>query len=243
MVLIPFALVAGLLLGMLRRGKPENLLGFRPSVWLLGIMGLATLLVGEFASLERSAAIALFIVGSIVLLFFMANNTRFKGSITIALGLFLNLLVAVANGHVPVRYEALVGAGEVSDATEPADVNLTGLREMEDAETRLSLLGEVIPLEVLNAAVSFGDLIMAAGATVFGMHLLLARRRRGIPVDELLGPEVFTTSQPEVDLRMTNDVVPDIDLRPSDPKLVPAASDKAQVIGPDDSNFDRPRRT
>jgi hypothetical protein len=242
MVLIPFALAAGLLLGLLRGGKPENLLGFGPSLWPLGIIGLTTLLVGEFGSLERSAAIALFIGGSIVLLFFLAKNTRFKGSIIIALGLALNVLAAVANGHVPVRYDALVSAGEVSGATQATDVSLTGLREMEDAETRLSLLGEVVPLEILNAAVSFGDLILAAGVTVFAMHLLLARRRRGIDVDDLLGPEVFIAPTPDVDLRMTREIEPEIDLRPAEPKLVPAASDEAQVLGPDESNFNRPTR-
>lgn len=234
MVLIPFALAAGLVLGLARRGKLENLLGFAPALWLLGLVGITALVLGEYGSLERSYSVGAFIVGSLLLIFTLFKNTRFKGAITIGIGLLANLLAVVSNGHVPVRYDALVGAGEVGQST-PADaVPLTGLREMEDSETRLSLLGEVVPVEVLNAAVSFGDLIMAAGVAIFAMHLLLARRRRGIDVDDLLGDQIIDVAalEHELDLRVAPAAEPRIDLRPTEPKLVPAASEKAQVYGP-----------
>ncbi len=239
MVLIPFALAAGLFIGLLRRGKLENLLGFAPAFWLAGIVGLAALLVGEYGSLDRTYAVGTFIAGGLILIFTLFKNTRFKGAITIGLGLALNMLAVVANGHVPVRYDALVNSGEVSPTRRIDSVSLTGLREMETAETRLSILGEVVPVEILNAAISFGDLIIAAGVGVFAMHLLLARRRRGIDVDELLGDErVYFPSppvptppiEPELDLRVSPAAEPDIDLRPTEPKLIPAASDKAQVF-------------
>lgn len=234
MVLIPFAVAAGLVLGLARRGKLENLLGFAPALWPLGLVSIAGLVLGEFGSLDRSYAVGAFIVGTLGLVFTLSKNTRFKGVITIAIGLLANLLAVIGNGHVPVRYDALVGAGEVDQATPAESVVLTGLREMEDAETRLSLLGEVVPVEVLNAAVSFGDLIMAAGVVIFAMHLLLARRRRGIDVDELLSDQAIDVAplEPELDLRVAPAAEPQIDLRPSEPKLVPAASEKAQVFGP-----------
>lgn len=238
MVLIPFALAAGLVLGLLRRGQPENLLGFKPSMWLLGLGGMVALLFGEYGSLPRDGAVGLVIVGSLSLLFFLAKNSRFTGTITLAIGLGLNLLVVVANGHVPVRYDALVAAGEIKTPSAPEAVLLTGLRELEVTDTRLDLLGDVVPIGILKAVVSFGDLILAAGAVVFAMHLLIARRRRGIDLDDLLGPEVFEQDS-ALDLRMSPGHESEIDLRPTGPKLVPAASEKAQVIGPGEPSVNR----
>ena len=239
MVLVPFAVAAGLVLGLIRRGKLENLLGFKPSLWAAMISGIAMLLIGEYGTLDRGPATALLIVGSVALIFGLAKNTRFAGAITIAVGLAGNLLAVVANGHVPVRIDALLDSGEINDASRAA-ASLTGLRELETPETRLSFLGEIVPVEILEAAVSFGDLILTAGVAVFCMHMLLARRRRGIDVEDLLGPATLVMSEPELDLRTPSEVDAPIDLRPVAPKLVPAASDKARVFGPDESDFQPP---
>jgi hypothetical protein len=239
MVLVPFAVAIGLFIGLLRRGKLENLLGLKPSLWALTGGGVVMLLIGEYGTLDRAPATALFIVGSVTLIFCLAKNTRFTGAITIEVGLAANLLALVANGHVPVRLDALTKSGEVTDPSR-AEASLTGLRELENSETRLSFLGEIVPVEVLEAAVSFGDLILTAGVAVFSMHILLARRRRGIDVEDLLGPATLVTHEPELDLRTPIESDAPIDLRPAAPKLVPAASDKARVFGPDESDFQPP---
>jgi hypothetical protein len=111
---------------------------------------------------------------------------------------------------------------------------------LETSETRLALLGEIVPVEILEAAVSFGDLILTAGVTVFCMHILLARRRRGIDVEELLGPAPLVTHDQDLDLRGPADPELEIDVRDPAPKLVPAASDRAKVFGPNESGFRPP---
>src|SRR3546814_18871704 len=79
---------------------------------------------------------------------------------------------------MPVRPAALVEAGLATDDELPT-LTVDPPRHLETSADRFAVLGDVLPLAPLNEVVSFGDLIVVAGAADAVRALARRRRPRG----------------------------------------------------------------
>jgi hypothetical protein len=104
---------------------------------------------------------------------FLVGNHRLAGVPLIALGLLLNALVIGANAAMPVSLAAASRAGVEAAALDLAD---DPMREPVTRGTRLSWLGDVVPVAVpwRPQVVSPGDVLVAAGV---GLMLVSGSRR------------------------------------------------------------------
>jgi hypothetical protein len=136
----------------------------------LGLPGQATY-VG--CSVAAAAFVALFVL----------HNRRLVGVPLVVLGFALNAAVIVANGAMPVSRQAADYAGVEIDPLLAGD---DARHELQDEQTRLRLLGDVIavplpgPLSAGSNVVSAGDVVLAAGIgqlVVAGMLGSGVRRR------------------------------------------------------------------
>lgn len=176
MLLTPFAVIAGLITGLLRGGRFENLLR-TTLVWApVVLLGFVVQTAAEL--IDVPARLSVFIVGAFVLIVGLCQNLHIRGVAIIVIGLSSNLVAAVANGYVPVRLEALIGAGKVEATIDPETVvSIGALGQLEDDQTQLGFLGDIVPIGLINDVVSFGDLILIAGLFVLAMNLVTERRR------------------------------------------------------------------
>lgn len=169
------AVVVGFMAGRLR--PPMGARGVRIQFRHLSFLGVGAAgnLVAYFLD-EHAATIVL--AGSLcALLAFVGSNTHVTGVVVIGLGLLLNLVALVVNNGMPVRGGALVEAGLVERA-ELATLELSGPRHLESRADALPVLGDVLPLPLGREVMSFGDLIVVAGAADAVREL--ARRRRSV---------------------------------------------------------------
>src|SRR5690606_18767158 len=103
------AILLGLIIGWLRRGKVSHLAALNLAWWHLILLGLAIklALMIDFnlgRSLLAPAAPYLHAISYIPLLVFVYLNRRRRGMILMGLGLLLNLIVIAANrGFMPVN--------------------------------------------------------------------------------------------------------------------------------------------
>lgn len=104
-------------------------------------------------------------------------NWRLPGVPLLGAGLLLNTVVMTLNGAMPVSLDAAARAGVAE-----SDLRLTTdpAREEVGPDTRLHLLGDVVPLAnpVRREVVSPGDVLVAAGA---GMFVVSSARRPAGP--------------------------------------------------------------
>ncbi|GLV47844.1 hypothetical protein TJA_10040 [Thermus sp. LT1-2-5] len=102
----------------------------------------------------------LFLVG-----YGLYQNRHLKSLYLVLVGLILNTMVIFANeGHMPVSAEALERAG-LGDFVPIVKAKGDAVHALLDETTRLSFLGDVIPLPPLRKVVSLGDLFILAGIT------------------------------------------------------------------------------
>jgi len=117
------------------------------------------------------------VVSSGLAVAFLVRNRGLTGAGLVATGLLLNVVVVVANGAMPVSLHVAERAGA------PVEGLLAGtdpLHELAGAQTRLALLGDVVPvrLPIRPEVVSAGDVLVAAG---LGQLVALAMRGPGRP--------------------------------------------------------------
>ena len=155
------AVLGGLAVGRLR--SPMGARGVRLHVRRLPLLAvgafgsaLSQLLDGDLATLALGASL-------VTLLAFVAANMHITGVFVIGCGLLLNLVAVVLNNGMPVRGGALVAAGVV-DEGELAGTTFGGSRHLESSSDRLAMLGDVLPIPLSREVLSFGDLIVVAGA-------------------------------------------------------------------------------
>ncbi len=180
MLLLVVAVLGGLVAGRLRApagARAVRLELRRLPLLAVGAFGtaLAQVLDGGLATLALAGALA-------VLLAFVAANAHVTGVLVLGCGLLLNLVAVVLNNGMPVRGEALVVAGVVEEA-ELATTTFNGARHLETGSDRLAVLGDVLPVPVTREVLSFGDLIVLAGAAD-AVRELARRRRRSWPTTE-----------------------------------------------------------
>lgn len=171
------ALVVGMVLGLALGGRPRYLAQKSFRWWLLLPLGVVLQFVIEADGVP--APEALLVVSYVYLLVFCAANLRHAGMGVILVGILLNAIVITANGGMPVREEAVRQAG-IADAGDVITIDDVK-HDIEDDDTRLPLLGDIIPVEPLRQVLSFGDLVLSVGVADLLVHLLLplgGRRRR-----------------------------------------------------------------
>jgi hypothetical protein len=177
---VQYALVAaalGVCAGYATGGRLSNVGGRPVRRWPLLVAGAVLPLLAE-TSLADSVSLACVLGGLGCLLAFCVVNLHLTGMGVVAVGLGLNALVMTVNGAMPVRPAALVTAGVVDDAAEARTLDLGARRRLERPGDHLTVLGDTLPVRVLRQAVSFGDLVIAAGTADVVAHLMHRRRRR-----------------------------------------------------------------
>lgn len=174
-VLTVLAVLVGLVVGFLRRGRLARV-GHAPvrakTLLLLGVVIPA--LADRFT---REVAVPLVVFALAALFVFALANVRLVGMSVMAVGILANLLATFLNHGMPVRQDALVAAG-LATSEEVARVELDGARRLEEPTHRLRILGDIIPLEETGQVLSFGDLVILVGLADITANLTLRRRRR-----------------------------------------------------------------
>jgi hypothetical protein len=174
---IAVAMVIGLLVGIVRRGKLGALARTRVRHPEVLVVALALGGVVEVTDLEWAGALTL--LGLLAGLGFAMCNLHLVGMPIIAIGVVANLVPVAANGAMPVRPDALVEA-EMVDAADLDRVEVSGGRELADDQTILGFLGDTIPVRWTGQVLSVGDLIMLVGLADVVTNLMLQRpSRRG----------------------------------------------------------------
>jgi hypothetical protein len=169
---IAVAVVAGVLIGLLRGGRFENLADASFRLWPLLILGVV---VQGAAAFTADGAVALILASYVLLLLFTGVNLHHAGMGVVLVGIALNVLVIGVNGGMPVRSEAIVAAGIVRTEEVPS-LDFGSKRHLETEDDRITVLGDIIPVPVAEEVLSFGDLAMSVGVAAVLVNLL--RRRR-----------------------------------------------------------------
>lgn len=174
-----WAVVIGLGLGYLRRGRIRNLGNLRlRGLWLLFpplVLQLLIFPLGNRGPIISWGTPYWHLVSYLFLLGFALWNWRYPEIVVMGIGLFLNFLViAVNGGYMPASSEALRRAGLFSLAQALEAGTFSGNTVLMGPRTHLNLLGDWLYLPAgvpLSSAFSPGDLILGLGAALF-----LARR-------------------------------------------------------------------
>lgn len=188
--------LAGVLIGYLLGGR---LSGFRSirlvALWLLWLAALVQAaqyyLPGVRHFIEDRLGVPMLVVVFAPVLIWLGINLRtwppairIAGAV-IALGAVLNGIAIAANGRMPYSPAAVEAVG-----LRPGQV--TPKNEPVDAHTRLSFLGDTIPIAPLQKVISPGDVLISGGSCA--VVVLAMRRRRDQPV--VLQPQPQTGGEP-----------------------------------------------
>lgn len=174
------AVVAGVLLGLAKGGRLDNALMWRPVLWQLALGGVVVQIALRLSGWSGGFAVFFDIISTLAVLAFCVRNIRVGGMVVIVVGISLNLVPAIINWGTPVRPQALVSAGIVTQKELDAGVKVDGPRHLADGDV-LAVLGETIPLPT-NQVISIGDLILHAGYVLTIASVLRRRRvRSGTP--------------------------------------------------------------
>jgi Family of unknown function (DUF5317) len=203
MVLAGFALFAGVVSGLISRGRFSNLadIPMRYSslvlAWLAGVILADPLGRWVGGSGGDNLGFGLYLVGLAALVAFaVINAVHMPGMWLIALGALANLVVCANNHGTPYSISALHNAGVT--AVNYTDVaTRTATKHPERAGDQLKFLGDVVPIRVLKTVVSPGDLLFAFGLASVTANGLSGRRGgrrvrgvhrgRHLPKGEVLG--------------------------------------------------------
>ncbi len=182
MVLAGFALFAGVVSGLISRGRFSNLadIPMRYSalvlVWLAG-MTLADPLVNRIGGATgQNVGFGLYLAGLAALVAFsVINAVHMPGMWLLAIGALANFVVCANNHGTPYSITALHNAGVT--AVNYTDVaTTTATKHPERPGDQLKFLGDVIPIRVLKTVVSPGDLLFAFGLASVTANGLTGRR-------------------------------------------------------------------
>ena len=171
------ALVAGLVAAVAAGGRPRNIPAERLRWPTLTLVAVALYWAPSLLGAASSVAVALILCSYAALLAFALANLRLTGMAVVALGLGLNALVIAANDGMPVDPRAVVSTG-LARPDDLEAIELGAGRQWQEPDDRLAVLGDVVPVAVLDEVVSFGDLVLAAGLANVGFRLLRPTRRR-----------------------------------------------------------------
>ena len=142
---------------------------------LLGTAATAGLLGYLVSVAWPSALVVGFVAVSGLAAYFAWLNRSVPGLFLVAAGCALNASVMASNGGMPVSLHA---AGLAGARLSEAVLRASPWRESADADTVLSLLGQVVPLAwpISPQVVSMGDVLIAAGCGLFVVAAMTGRR-------------------------------------------------------------------
>jgi hypothetical protein len=196
-VLLVIAVVIGLAIGLSR--PPAGAHSVRPHMERIPLLAFGALLNAMAALLDGTAATLCLAASLAVLITVAMANRHITGIAVVGLGLLLNLVAVSVNGGVPVRASAMVEAGMIAP-DEVATVELTGPRHLETPADALPVLGDVLPVPLVDDVVSFGDLIVIFGAAdaVRELSRRRARREADVPAGAAAQPATTTARADQV---------------------------------------------
>jgi diguanylate cyclase (GGDEF)-like protein/PAS domain S-box-containing protein len=168
-------LIAGLIVGFLRRGRVWRLdrLQLR-GAWLVLLSLLIQVLIfplGEKDPIIKVGTNYLQVISYVPLVIFVYLNRHFRELALIGVGILLNLVPILANGgYMPVSPFALEQAGRGDLLQFLREVRVSGNVILMGPETRLNFLGDVLflpPWLPFATAFSIGDLLLGLGLFLF----------------------------------------------------------------------------
>ena len=186
-----FPIACGITLGYFCGGKLRVLGHLRvEALWLVWVAvaiqacQLYVPAVRRFAENELGLPLLLVVFGSVGLWIGLNLGGRPPGIwlaiVMLLIGGVLNGLAILANGRMPFSQSAAVHARLPHDKIFP--VNHLPKNEPASAETRLAILGDVIPVRPIHRVISIGDVILA-----IGIALIIAAGMQGQPSGQPLG--------------------------------------------------------
>ncbi|MDQ0049068.1 ABC-type enterobactin transport system permease subunit [Paenibacillus polymyxa] len=178
----------GLIVGLFRGGWRQGLIRFSQirliAGWMFPVLLLVQLIVfyfqekwTELAAINGYLFMGVYVVG----LIFLWLNRHHKGFKLIIIGVLLNFIVmAVNGGRMPVSLSASeVLSPYYTDMLKSGSV--ISKHYMMDASTRLSLLGDIIPLSKpypRTQVISIGDVVMNFGMFLFIQSIMVMKRTK-----------------------------------------------------------------
>jgi hypothetical protein len=157
-------LIAGFVLGLATGGNWRNLERFDLKLWPGLVAGVIARAISPFLG---GLALIASIAGLLLVAVVAGVNRLVPGASLIALGSFLNAIVTVVNGGMPVDPGALAASGKPA----PSD----GLHVLLGPGTVLPFLADVLLVPLVNNIYSVGDVVLAVGG--FWMTFRLLKRR------------------------------------------------------------------
>lgn len=187
------ALPIGLLAGLVAGGDLTALRDLRVRLWPVLLPALTFALVISIDSdppFERFLLPLTLIAFAVVAL----SNLHLVGMAVVSVGIVANLAPVLLNGDMPVRESAVIGAGIATPETVQF-VELGAGRRFEEPADLLAPLGAIVPVDVLNEVLTFGDLIVLLGLVNVGFRTV-----RPVGRTITAGQSTLAT-QPIIDLR------------------------------------------
>ena len=175
MVLTIAVVLFGLLVGRLRGGRLRNLSDWHVNSWRVLLAAVAAWVALELFGADDVWLAAAAILGA---MWFGFRNLHLTGMPIVLIGLGLNLVPIVLNGHIPTRVDALLVA-DVTTAEDLARLDLTAGRQLESSDDLLPELGDIVPVPWTQQVLSFGDLIALAGLATIASNAMQSRRIKG----------------------------------------------------------------
>jgi hypothetical protein len=178
-MLLLYAVIAGLLLGLARGGSMSALGRVQIRWWPVALAGLLFQLLlfsPPVAEVVGDTGPALYVASTALVLVALVPNLRQPGFALIALGALLNFLVIVANGgQMPASPAAFAGLNGI--AAVPVEYFSNSL--LSGPHTAFPLLGDVFylprPLPFANVF-SLGDVLIGLGGALFIIRSMGAGR-------------------------------------------------------------------
>ena len=174
MLIFPIALAVGVSVGYLRGGRLRHLsrLELRATALVVGALGLQVGAGLAPTAWRFSITVASYVA---VVAWLVVNGPGRPAGLRWALGLLaagwaLNLAAIAANGGMPVSLRAARDVG-ARPGVDVAEGNLYK-HVRASGDTRLSWLGDVVPVRQVASVISIGDVVMFVGlvlAVAFGM--------------------------------------------------------------------------
>ena len=164
------AACAGVLVGLLRGGRIERLAQLQIRLGL--VAGLAWLVqvilfVSPLASAIDSWAAPVHLASIALLALVILANRALPGVALLGVGLLLNASVYAANGgFMPVSETALVASGNAASVQPMSGGARFQKTILQQPDTPLWYLGDVLPLPVVGKIYSVGDVVAAVGLFV-----------------------------------------------------------------------------
>ena len=165
--LIASGIAAGVVFGLLRRASLK-LLQVPAIRWAaLGLAGVGAFVYLALVPTDRADLYSGLALGA--LLVFTLKNVHLVGMPVVAFGLILNLAGVAINQGFSVDQRAAQQAARTGE--------LAANRHLDDGTDPAWFLGQVVPVEPLREAVSFGDLISSFGLLNTAYRVVRKRRR------------------------------------------------------------------